>query len=151
SGLRRRLICTRMWQLILVILMAAWVLRDHATLAQSFSTGSTGADGDFHPVGIGVMLDRHGYMTATELSNGNVLIAGGYNTGYQNTAELFEPAVGTFKRTGALNVSRYVHAATRLANGKVLITGGDRSGATASAELYDPATQTFTNTGAMTM
>jgi Galactose oxidase, central domain/Kelch motif len=95
--------------------------------------------------------------TATLLTNGKVLVTGGFNsTDILATAELFDPATGTFTPTGAMTTARFSHTATLLANGKVLVTGGsditglfDNSGDLATAELYDPATGTFTATGAM--
>ena len=96
-------------------------------------------------------------QTATLLPNGQVLIAGGYSTDYvvpQPNAELYDPATGTFSATGPMVAMRYQHAATLLPNGQVLIVGGclDSGGSCqtlASAELYDPATGTFSATGSM--
>ena len=91
--------------------------------------------------------------TATLLNNGMVLIAGGYNNAntYWSSAELYNPATGTFTATGSMPSPRYLHTATLLKNGMVLIAGGANStGALASAELYDPATGIFTATGSMT-
>jgi hypothetical protein len=96
--------------------------------------------------------------TATLLANGKVLIAGGFNSADNlATAELFDPATGTFAPTGAMTAARSLHTATLLdhgpaaTNGKVLITGGSIGFLSdlAKAELYDPATGTFTATGAM--
>src|SRR5437660_8624184 len=57
--------------------------------SQSFNSGSTGADGDYRPTGIGTMNDRHGIETATELPDGKVLIVGGSNGAIIKTAEVF--------------------------------------------------------------
>ncbi len=88
--------------------------------------------------------------TATLLPNGQVLIAGGRSsnlgTSYLATAELFNPATGTFTATGTMTSARIYHSATLLSNGLVLIAGGRADGATFlnTAELYNPATGTFT-------
>jgi plastocyanin len=87
--------------------------------------------------------------TATLLSNGLVLMAGGYNSsGPLASAELYNPASGgSFSTTVSLNNARYGHTATLLNNGLLLIAGGyDSSGYLGSAELYDPVAQTFTPT-----
>jgi WD40 repeat protein len=90
--------------------------------------------------------------TATLLTNGKVLVAGGNNNVVNpgtvlGTAELFDPAAGTFTATGTMTEPRSQHTATLLTNGKVLLAGGTND---TSAELFDPATGTFTATGPMT-
>jgi N-acetylneuraminic acid mutarotase len=90
--------------------------------------------------------------TATLLSNGKVLVAGGLSPGIPtNSAELYDPATGTWTVTGSLATARYLHTATLLPNGKVLVAGGDDSNniALADAELYDPATGSWTATGSL--
>jgi hypothetical protein len=109
---------------------------------------------------IGQMTAARAGATATNLTNGMVLIVGGVSCGapgttgcvYLNTAELFDPGSGDFTPTGTLATARAFHSATRLADGTVLIVGGqDSQGSTlASAELYNPASGTFATTaGAM--
>jgi hypothetical protein len=97
--------------------------------------------------------------TATLLLNGKVLIAGGALAFSINgnrvsaSAELYDPATGTFAPTGSMTTPRFSHTATLLGDGKVLIAGGITSGeaqSLATAELYDPATGMFTPTGSMT-
>ncbi len=87
--------------------------------------------------------------TASVLSNGKILIAGGYgSSGALASAELYDPAAGTFTATGSLGTARYQATASVLSNGKVLIAGGINSSAVlTSAELYDPVAGTFTATG----
>jgi len=94
--------------------------------------------------------------TATLLSDGKVLVAGGYTVsgGATTSAELYDPAQGAFTTTGDMAVARFGHTATALSpfDGRVLITGGASArlgGPLASAELYDPATGTFAPTGSM--
>ena len=79
--------------------------------------------------------DRY-YATATLLANGKVLIAGGYDNDFNPvySAELYDPASGTFSPTGSMSKARDDATATLLANGKVLIAGGGD----VSAELYSP-------------
>jgi len=95
--------------------------------------------------------------TATLLTNGQVLVAGGYNDADPfnhslASAELYNPATGSWALTGSLNAPRYGHQAERLANGQVLVVDGtDVSSAGTfnlnSTEVYNPATGTWTTTG----
>jgi hypothetical protein len=83
--------------------------------------------------------------TATLLSNGQVLVAGGTDA----SAEVYNPATGTWTLTGSMNVPRSNHQAVLLQNGQVLVAGGFNGGTLASAELYNPSTGTWTVTGSM--
>jgi hypothetical protein len=134
-------------------------------------TVTAGITGSSMPISIATNSDPRGFQptgdlgteraahAATLLANGTVLITGGYSyVAGLATAELYDPATGTFSSTGAMTIRRLWHTATLLANGKVLVAGGSSDSATselfnsgdlATAELYDPATGTFTATGTM--
>ena len=104
----------------------------------------------------GSMTEARQSQTATRLSDGRVLIAGGDDSSRNSlaSAELYDPKTGKFSPTGAIARARDSHAASLLSDGLVLIAGGCLWGPngcdnTASAELYDPATGKFSPTGAM--
>lgn len=81
---------------------------------------------------------RYGH-TATLLQNGKVLVVGGDLAG---TAELYDPATGTWSLTGSLLVPLLdVLTAERLPDGSVLVIGDGTS------ERYDPASGTWTFAG----
>ena len=69
-----------------------------------------------------------------------VLVVGGDSAG---SAELYDPATGTWNTAGTLSRPRRIHQAVRLANGKALVIGGAAEpGPISSTELYDPTTGT---------
>jgi hypothetical protein len=90
---------------------------------------------------------------ATLLSDGRVLVV----SGDDGSAELFDPATGTFSLTGSMTTPRYGATFTLLANGRVLVAGGFGPGSTGSlprldsAELYDPQSGSFALTGNMSV
>jgi hypothetical protein len=121
------------------------VAHSRATLLKSgavLMTGGGGSDGitataelfdptkgTFAPTG-SMSTVRAGH-TATLLLNGKVLVTGGIdkngtiaNIHYLSTAEIFDPASGTFTVAGNMETERSDHAAILLLNGMVLITGG---------------------------
>ena len=70
-------------------------------------------------------------QTATLLPTGKVLVAGGDGeTDALASAELYDPATGTFTATGGMEATREMHTATLLSNGKVLIAGGQNGSLT---------------------
>jgi len=100
---------------------------------------------------VGSMTMPRGVASATLLTNGKVLVAGGSSaTQVLATAELFDPSTGTFTATGSMSTPRTLHAAVRLQDGRVLVAGGiNASGYLASAEVYDPSTGTFSPVSSM--
>ena len=95
---------------------------------------------------------------AVLLNTGKVLIAGGYtcdssgNCSSLNSAEVYDPAAGTFSGAGTMTIARSGHTMTVLGDGTVLIAGGQNCtsatscSALSSAEIYDPNAGTFTPT-----
>ena len=120
--------------------------------AELFDPAANGGTGGFSSTGSSTSL--RAYATATLLSSGKVLVAGGYSgTAWLKTAELFDPSgnggLGSFTATGALAFAHGYHTATLLATGKVLVAGG----LSAASELFDPAGNggvgAFTTTGSL--
>jgi len=112
----------------------------------------------------GSMAQARNEHTAVLLSNGKVLVAAGGAPGGGDTfglasAELYDPASGTWSPTGSLITcageqgGRYLAVGVRLADGRVLIAGGLPQGVTfanfSSAEIYDPASGSWSCTGSM--
>jgi len=84
-----------------------------------------------------------------KLADGKVLVAGGWTAGHAitQTAEIYDPATGTYTLTGSMARERRMGAAILLQSGKVLVVGGTGlvGAAAATAELFDPATGTFSD------
>lgn len=101
----------------------------------------------------GALSDPRRQATQTSLSDGKVLLVGGFTAGSNvriATTDLYDPKTNTWTRSGALATPRTTHTATLLKNGKVLVAGGGgRTGALASSELYDPGTGQWSPTGAL--
>ncbi len=116
--------------------------------------------GSFNATG-SMTTPRAGHI-AVPLADGRVLIVGGDQTitgdaPYHRSAELYDPATGTFSRTGSLTTTRDGFSATLLQDGHVLIAGGydphltvGQGSTYASTESYDPTNGTFSATGSMT-
>jgi hypothetical protein len=104
----------------------------------------------------GMMKTAHAEHTATVLSSGKVLVAGGENAGGVSGAqtELYDPTTGKWTLTGNLHTARQEHTAVLLPNGNVLVAGGTLAVSTgsfvlSSAEIYNPSTGLWKTTGAM--
>src|SRR5205807_1168071 len=101
---------------------------------------------------VGSMHDhRDANLTATRLTDGRVLVAGGgVGCGsYLATAEIYDPSTKTWAYVHSMSGTRSAHAAALIpggATGKVLVASGNAGG---TGEVYDPGTNTWTATGAM--
>jgi len=109
------------------------------------------------------MMFERGSHTATLLTDGTVLVAGGTPDAANRTAELFDPHTKSWKTAGNLRNGRFHHTATLLADGRVLLAGGSyyssyaynegnydpAASAQKSAEVYDAVTGTWTLTSPM--
>jgi len=92
--------------------------------------------------------------TATLLSNGKVLVAGGIDVSGNpfDSAELYDPTNGVWNATRPMTIARDSTTATKLMDGRVLVAGGYNGtydSRLSATELYDPTPATWTLTGAL--
>jgi N-acetylneuraminic acid mutarotase len=103
----------------------------------------------------GSMATARAGHTATLLANGTVLVVGGFDSvdpviSPLASAEIYNPATGTFRATGSMATARAGHTATLLAavgviGGKLYVAGGsDVTDSLDVVEVYDPATDVWT-------
>jgi hypothetical protein len=96
----------------------------------------------------GEMSTRRHKLAALTLGDGRVLVVGGSDerdgAGRYRSAELYDPACGTFAATADMAASRYkiAGALARLLDGRVLVAGGART-----AEIFDPVAGRFDAVG----
>ncbi len=104
------------------------------------------------------MGSKRGSHTATLLTDGKVLVAGGTSSTSSPqalpSAEIFDPTINVWSTAAPMGTARSGHTATRLADGKVLVAGGfqpmgPQTIYLASAELYDPAADLWTPVGSL--
>jgi hypothetical protein len=140
------------------------------------SSGDTSSAELFDPVtgrfeATGSLSQSRSHHTATLLPSGKVLVLGGTQMMMPvgggassapvslNSAEIYDPAKGTFQTAGQLLIARDSHSATLLTNGTVLVSGGYVHGFDGDAdptwntifgaELFDPATSTSTTAASL--
>ncbi len=139
----------------------AVLLNDGRVLVAGNQWGSASAE-LYDPVtgvwtATGSMNDHHGHGTISLLPDGRALVVGGDTFDSvlgeitTSTAEIYDPATGTWQYTGSLSGPRRYHTATMLADGRILVAAGrDQNNAwLGSAEIYDPATGFWSLTGTM--
>ncbi len=109
------------------------------------------------------MNSAHAEAGWNKLKDGRVLVTGGEAVTTPDgtappvaTAEIFNPAAGTWTLTGSMNFGRLDHSQVLLVDGRTLVAGGEISFGpsggvrTTTAELYDPQSGTWSLTGSMT-
>jgi N-acetylneuraminic acid mutarotase len=101
------------------------------------------------------MNKARGFFTATKLLNGDVLVAGGYDSTADPfifpDAEIYNWHTGLWAPISPMNLPRAAAVDTRLEDGRVLVIGGADADFNFldSAEIYDPSTGTWSFTGSM--
>ena len=99
----------------------------------------------------GGMIEKRVHHAATLLSDGKILVVGGYGWPSFDTpdrlasAEVYDPGTGTWTAAGSMNEPRAWITAILLRDGRVLVAGGEVH--VTSAELYDPDGGEWTPTG----
>jgi hypothetical protein len=107
----------------------------------------------------GSMATSRRHSAMGRLSDGRIIVVGGTDTTgvdgaaktFYSTAEIYNPATGTWTSTGSLKTGpRALHTITLMYGGKSLVTGGwNGKAALSSAEIYNLKTGTFSATGSM--
>jgi hypothetical protein len=137
-----------------VLLAGGWQYNGPTSPPTYFDTAELWNPATGHNSATGSMAIGRNRHTASLLADGTVLIAGGWGGDWAGemlaSAEIYQPASGTFTSTGSLATARYDHTATVLPDGQVLIAGGIADGQPiAAAELYDPLRGVFTATASL--
>jgi N-acetylneuraminic acid mutarotase len=94
------------------------------------------------------MTSRRDGHTATLLTSGTVLVAGGIAVAHLeppvDSSEIYDPEAGAWVKIGNLPQGRFLHTATMLGDGRVLVAGGfggdaGSPGYLTTVATYDPA------------
>jgi uncharacterized protein (TIGR03382 family) len=136
----------------------ATLLADGRVLVVGGSSGTETASAEIYDpatnawMATAPMAHARRYHTATLLPDNTVLVVGGVYTEsgvktYLASAEVYDPATGTWDSAPPIQTERAYHRASLLADGRVLVTGGLNPGDLDSTELYDPAQGSWTPGG----
>src|SRR5438309_9733664 len=109
--------------------ISGWLPLRSAFLLLSTCVGLLGAPLAIHGSPVNFVITgslataRNGH-TATLLPNGKVLVAGGQNgNSILTSAELYDPASGTWSATGSLTTARSVHRRALCHKGQGIVVG----------------------------
>ncbi len=112
-----------------------------------FSHQDTGSVGGPSVSPVSPMKDARAAHAATLLTDGTVLITGGFAQDREDhplaEAEIFDPRTNTFRSAGEMTTGRHSHTATVLPDGRVLIVGGYVGRAASTSEMFDPNSGRF--------
>ena len=95
---------------------------------------------------------RAGHVCAN-LSNGNVIVAGGWDYSVNlSTAEIFDANTSTWSAAASMNEIRYLATATTLDNGNILVVGGYNGNSNlVSCEIYNPTNNSWSYAGSLSV
>ena len=98
------------------------------------------------------MTTPRGGHTATLLTNGKLLIAGGVSgSTYPLATERYDTSLGTWSAGAPMTTGRAYHTATLLNGGDVVVAGGSTGASpTASTELYSALNNSWVSAGSLT-
>jgi hypothetical protein len=92
-----------------------------------------------------LLVGRYSH-SATLLTDGRVLVAGGVGTNgaILAEAEIYDPATGMWTQTGSMAARRFNHQARLMEDGTVVVTGGSEQ---VASESFDPTTGKWSSAG----
>ncbi len=101
-------------------------------------------------VSAGTLVQARSNHSATALSDGTVLFAGGTNgSNPLDSAELRSTATNHWSLAKSMQVPRTQHAGVRIRDGRILLIGGTNDGALSSVEAFDPTSRAFSTLAPM--
>lgn len=141
--MKRREFVMKRFRLLLLLPMAAFAVAAPVAAAAGITPGSS-------------MNKARAFFSTTELHNGDVLVAGGFDVGATLTggppifpdAEIYDWHAGSWHTIAPMHVGRAAAVPVRLHDGRVMVIGGlTLAGITNTVEIYDPRRDTWSFTG----